>query len=927
MIGYSDRLVSGILQSTHPPRCFGTNRLMTPLRILLFFVFNLASLPWAVAASAADAPSLPQDVKEFETRVRPLLVERCFKCHGPAKQKGGLRLDSADAVKKGGDSGNPLVTPAKPDESLLLRAVRHADGVEAMPPSAKLSDAEIAALARWVESGAHFPAAANPSGSDPATHWSFHRVVRPKVPRIGASSPVDAFLLEKLATKKLTFAPEADRRTLIRRLTFDLIGLPPTPEEVAAFTADTAADAYEKLVDRLLASPHYGERWGRHWLDVARYADNKGYVFFENKNYPWAWTYRDYVIGAFNRDLPYDRFVMEQLAADRLPLDDKKSLAALGFLTVGGHFMGNVHDIIDDRIDAVSRGVLGLTVSCARCHDHKFDPIPQADYYSLYGVFRSCTEPTIPPLWGPPSETPDAKKVAAELAAKEKKLSDFVHAKHKELVTQARMRAGDYLLAAHATRNQPPDDDFMLIADKGDLNPAMIARWRAFLESTRKRKDAAWEMWHRYADAPEADFAKVAVSGVANRLVRAAFASPPKSMKDVAALYGKLLADAESAWLKSGGKTPLADPDAEALRAALYGPTAPADAPLALDWGFLSLFPDRPTQEEYKKLINDVETCAAKGPARAMALFDAERPYEPRVFLRGQPNRLGDSIPRQFLKVLDGNRKPLTSGSGRLELARAIASKENPLTARVFVNRLWMHHFGRGLVNTPGDFGLRGDPPTHPELLDWLAAEFMADDWSVKKLHRRIVVSSAYRQVSLDRSDGVAVDPENRLLWKQNRRRLEFEPLHDSMLAVSGGLATTLGGPSAPLFTGMTRRAVYGYIDRLEFPSLLATFDVPNPAAASPARTLTTVSPQALYLMNGPFARDAARKMLSSRAVATAKTPNEKLDALFLAAFARQPTEKERARLQAFVGKNPKADRWLDLAHGLLMTNEFAFID
>jgi len=880
----------------------------------------------AISARAADAPT-PEKVKEFETRVRPLLVERCFKCHGPAKQKGGLRLDSAEGIRKGGDSGTPLVSAAKADDSLLLRAVRHQEGVEAMPPGAKLSEPEIAALEWWVKRGVFFPENAITPQSDPTTHWAFKRVVRPKIPKNGGTGPVDAFLLEKLAEKHLAFAPAADRRTLIRRLTFDLVGLPPTPAEVAAFVADPAPDAYEKLVDRLLASPHYGERWGRHWLDVARYADNKGYVFFEDKDYPWAWTYRDYVIGAFNRDLPYDRFVSQQLAADQLPLDDQKALAALGFLTVGGHFMGNVHDIIDDRIDVMSRGLLGLTVSCARCHDHKFDPIPQADYYSLYGVFRSCSEPTAPPLWGPPLETPEAKKFAAELEGKEKKLSDFVHAKHKELVTQTRERAADYLLAAHAIRNQPPADDFMLIADKGDLNPAMIARWRAFLEATKTRKDSTWLAWHRYADAAEGDFAKVAIADVGNRMVLEAFAVPPKSMKEVAARYGKLLADVEAAWVKLGGEKPVADPDAEALQAAFHGPTAPADAPLALDWGFLSLFPDRGTQEEYKKLIKDVETCAAKGPPRAMAIFDAERPYEPRVFLRGQPNRLGAPVPRQFLKVLDAKRKPFESGSGRLELAKAIASKESPLTARVFVNRVWMHHFGRGLVNTPGDFGTRGDPPTHQELLDWLAAEFMDDGWSVKRLHRRIVTSAAYRQASLDRAEGFAVDPENRLLWKQNRRRLEFEPLHDSLLAVSGDLASTLGGPAVPLFAGKTRRAVYGYIDRLEFPSLLATFDVPNPAAASPMRTQTTVSPQALYLMNGPFARDAARKLLSAAPVCRAKTPNDKLEVLYLAAFGRPPSDKERARLLMFVNGGSPAERWLDLAHGLLMTNEFAFID
>ena len=884
--------------------------------------------------SSGRCHATPPGEEFFERSIRPTLVERCVACHGPKVRKAGLRLDSRDAALAGGTDG-PVIVPGQPAESRLIAAVKHGGEVK-MPPEGKLPPAEVAALEKWVALGAPWPAQSAllppaKAGAVASDHWSFRAVKRPKVPGDGTGSPVDAFLRAKLAEKNLQPSPEADRRTLVRRLTFDFLGLPPTPSEVAAFQADKSADAYEKVVDRLLASPHYGERWGRHWLDVARYADNKGYVFFEGKDYPWAWTYRDYVIGAINRDLPFDRFVMEQLAADRLDLDDKKSLAALGFLTVGGHFMGNVHDIIDDRIDAITRGLMGLTVSCARCHDHKFDPIPQADYYSLYGVLRSCVEPTVPPLWGTPPEAADSKKFAGELAAKEKQLTDFVLGKHKELVTQARARAGDYLLAAHAARNQPPVDDFMLLADPGDLNPAMIARWRAFLETTRKRRDATWAPWHRYAELPDADFAiraaTVAHAETDNPLVRAAFTAPPKTMKEVVERYGKLLADVEKAWTAAGGKAALPDAASEALRSAFHGPTSPADAPLALDWGFLSLFPDRATQGEYQKLVKEVEAHAAKGPPRAMVLLDAEPPYEPRVFIRGQPNRLGEQVPRQFLKAIDANRKPFTSGSGRLELAQAVGSKDNPLTARVFVNRVWMHHFGRGLVTTPGDFGLRGDPPSHPELLDWLSAEFMARGWSAKKLHRQIVTSAAYRQSSLARDDGLAADPENRLLGTQNRRRLEFESLHDSMLAVSGSLDTTVGGPPVPLFAGRTRRAVYGSIDRLEFPSLLATFDVPNPAATSPERTPTTVATQALYLMNGPFARDAARRLIDSPAVKGAKAPAEKLDAVFLAAFARKPTDAERTRLLAFVAEGSAADRWLDLGHGLLMTNEFTFID
>ncbi len=861
----------------------------------------------------------------FEKSVRPILVEKCVGCHGPTAEKGGLRLDSREAALLGGADGVVLV-PGKPAESKLLAAVKQTGELK-MPKGGKLSNAEVAALEKWIALGAPWPAKAKllpPKGIEVAgaDHWAFQKVKRPAVPA-GAAHPIDAFVNAKLAGKKLAPSPEADRRTLIRRLTFDLHGLPPTPAEVTAFVADDTGGAYEKLIDRLLASARYGERWARHWLDVARYADNKGYVFFEDKNYPWAWTYRDYVIGAFNKDLPYDRFVLEQLAADRLELADGKSLAALGFLTVGGHFMGNTHDVIDDRIDTVTRGFMGLTASCARCHDHKFDPIPAADYYSLYGVFRSGTEPIVPPLYGAVPDTLRNRMMAGFTAMRERKLVEFVTAKHGELVAQARARAGDYLYAAHLAKDRPSADDFMLIADKGDLNPAMISRFKAFLDDTRKRKDPAWALWHRCADATPAELVAVRTGPGDPALLRSQFALPPQSMKEVAERIGRALALADAARKYSG----FALPGTEPLLAALYGPNAPADAPLSLDWGFLSLFPDRGTQGEYQKLVKDVETWAAKGPPRTMALLDAERPYDPKIFLRGNPNRPGADVPRQFLKVLDANRKPFAEGSGRLEFAEAIASEDNPLTARVFVNRVWMHHFGKGIVGTPGDFGLRGDPPTHPELLDWLASQFVADGWSAKKLHKLILTSAAYKRASSDRKEGIAADPENALLWKQNRRRLEFEALHDAMLAVSGSLDYTEGGPSVPLFAGRTRRAVYGAIDRLEFPSLLATFDVPNPAATSPERSNTTVAPQSLYLMNGPFARDAAKRWVNSAAVKGASAPAAKLDALFLSGFGRKPTDAEAKRLLAYVAKGPEAERWIDLAHGLLMTNEFAFVD
>lgn len=937
------RLPARMMAVTNSPNSALTNQRV--VRISIALAASCLLLPGKVRGQ----PLSNEQADFFEQKVRPILVNRCLSCHGAKKAKSGLRLDSRAAMLRGGEQGS-AVAPGKPEESLLVRAVRYQSDLK-MPPTGRLGDKEIADLAHWVSLGA--PWANNLVLATPETlaragskHWAFRPPARPPLPAVHSRwqrTPIDSFILADLAKTGLRPSAAADRRTLVRRTTFDLIGLPPTPQEVDAFETDRDPNAYEKMIDRLLASPHYGERWARHWLDVARYADDKGYVFFEDKNYPWAFTYRDYVIGAFNRDLPYDRFLLEQLAADQLKLDNAKSLAALGFLTVGGHFMNGTHDIIDDRIDVVTRGLMGLTVACARCHDHKFDPIPQADYYSLYGVFRSCQEPAVPPLLDAPPNTDEFRKQDAELKSHEQKLVDFVTKKHRELVHGARTRAGEYLLAAYATRNLPRDDDFMFIADKGDLNPTMITRWRVYLDETRARSDSRWLPWHRLAEVPEAELAQrsEAILGSlrhdskVNSLVRQTL--PPKivSMKELAACYGLLLAKVEARWQKAvessaqaghGPPAKLDEPDAEQLRRVLYGQDAPADAPLALDWGFLSLFPDRATQDEYKKLLQNLESACRKGPPRAMVLLDAPIPFEPRIFERGQHNRLGEAVPRQFLQVVNPQRQPFHRGSGRLEMAQEIVAKTNPLTARVMVNRIWMHHFGTPLVGTPSDFGLRSDPPSHPALLDWLANEFVAESWSIKHLHRLIMTSAVYMQSSLDRDDGLVADAENRLYWRMNRRRLELEPLHDALLAVSQSLDQTLGGAPVSLFGPKPRRSIYAHVDRLEFPSILSTFDVPNPAASSPRRTATTVSPQALFMMNGAFARDAARRLLDSASLQDCGDTAIRLDRLFLALFGRKPDAFERRWAMELLASGP-ADRWLDLVHGLLMTNEFVFVD
>lgn len=896
----------------------------------------------------------------FERRVRPILVANCYSCHGEKKQESDLRLDSRDAVIKGG-AGGAVVELGMPHQSRLLQAIRW-DGDLKMPPQKKLRDGEIAILTEWIAQGIPWPqSAASRNVETWREHWSFQPVRRPSLPAVtnasAASTPIDRYILAELDWAKISPAKEADRRTLIRRATFDLLGLPPTPEEVADFVNDSSPDAWERLLDRLLASPRYGERWGRHWLDIARYADTKGYVFFEEKKYPWAYTYRDYVIQSLNGDLPYDRFVLEQLAADQLELgEDRRPLTGLGFLTVGGHFMNNTHDIIDDRMDVVSRGLLGLTVTCARCHDHKYDPISSADYYAMYGVFRSCYEPMVPPTFNPPPDSEEHRKFQVEMTTREKKLIDFVTQKHSELVADARTRAAEYLLAAYNLRDQPPTDDFMLLVDKGDLNPTMILRWQVYLTERRDKFDPIWTPWHALAALPAESFAgqvpvtleqlKTAAgeSRSINRLVAESLRRMPlASMQDVVQRYGELFKAVEQQWQESTRRadeakqprpTKLDDSDAEELRQVLYGENTPPQVPLAMDWGFLSLFPDRPTQGEYQKLLKETEQWMMTGagaPPRAMVLFDAQRSYEPRVFLRGNPNRLGAPVPRRFLAALGGEAKPFANGSGRLELARAIVDPANPFTSRVIVNRIWMHHFGQGLVRTPSDFGLRSEPPTHPELLDWLSSELVARGWSLKWLHREIMQSAVYRQeaVTEQRERGTNADPENRLLWEFPRRRLDFETQRDAMLAVANSLDLRIGGPPIEILGDavVPRRTIYGLIDRMDVPMLMTTFDFPNPLTTSPQRSETTVAPQALYTMNNRFVREIATRLAARTDVTGPLELAQRIVRQYQLCFGRDPTSEELSQSVAFLTEQPTETRWQRFAHALLLANEFVFID
>ncbi|MDB6003066.1 MAG: hypothetical protein JWR15_53 [Prosthecobacter sp.] len=593
-----------------------------------------------------------------------------------------------------------------------------------------------------------------------AEHWAF----QPLKPVQGGS--IDEFIRRELGRHGLQPAPRADGLALARRAAFDLTGLPPAFAEGLSFS---------QLVDKLLASPHYGEQWARHWLDVARYSDTKGYVYArEEKRWVHATPYRDWVVRALNADMAYDRFLLLQLAADQVVPPQSPDLAAMGFLTLGRRFLGVTHDIIDDRIDVVTRGALGLTVACARCHDHKFDPIPTRDYYALYGVFQSCAE----------AVAPCAKSEDPKLAELVKKNHDLMTKRREEQMERTRARAMDYQRAL-SELDKYPEQGFDQIIDEKDLNPFIVHRWKAWVETHH---------------------------GI--ELTEEALKRPD---------------------------SPAYVPDEHITNNEMYFPT-----------GIITeLWKAQGEVDRY--LLNN-----STAPKHATVLVDRALPSTPRVLLRGNPLTKGDSVPRQFLSLF-GSQRPFTQGSGRLEMARAIVDPRNPLTARVMVNRIWQHHFGRGLVSTPSDFGKQGSAPSHPELLDWLARRFIDSGWSIKAMHRLIMMSETYQQSS----GGGAVepahaDPDNRLLWRMNPHRLSFEEVRDAWLTAAGRLSLNVGGDPLPLFAaGNQRRTLYALVDRENVPAVMRTFDFANPDLSIPQRTETTV-PAAGVVWHEPSFRRAA---------------------------------------------------------------------
>ncbi len=734
--------------------------------------------PVTPAASSSGKPHFtPAQIEFFEKRIRPVLSENCYECHTGANAKNGLELDYRDGWVRGSDY-RKIIDLKTPSRSVVILAVSHSGekGIPSMPNKReKLPTETVGLLQEWIAMGLPWPEEAprKRESVDPLQHWSFQPVKVPALPA-DAGNPIDWFIHRAQTAAGVNSAPRADRATLYRRLSFDLLGLPPRYQELRAFVDDPRPDqiVWAELVDRLLDSPHYGERWARLWMDVARYADTKGYEGGGvERRFIYSYTYRDWLIRAFNEDLPYDKFLLYQIAAEQLVDSagpDRRHLAAMGFLSLSRN--GSQEDILDDRIDTTFRGTMALTVSCAKCHDHKSDPIPTRDYYGLYGIFlNSLTVDT--PTIGDPPKTPEYEKYAKELAVKQKEIDELL---------------------------------------------------QAAIEIAKKEN--------------------------------------PTLAKNPAALRNKV------------------DPETRKKLRELEG--------------------------KRDKFVADSQMDADK----AIILRDRDQPINQHVFIRGNPGRPGELAPRQFLSLVadNGEARPFTQGSGRLEMAKAITAPSNPLTGRNIVNRVWMWHFGEGIVRSIDDFGHTGERPDHPELLDWLADYFLRSGSSFKKLHRLILTSDTWTQQSSNPKTeaNMLVDAENRLLWKYKKRRLEFEQMRDAMLDVAGNLDLALfGRPVEILASGyQNRRSVYAFIDRQNLNPAFRNFDFSNPQETTGKRPNTTIPMQALFTMNNTFVMDQAEVLARQTDQAS-----DRIAALHHAVFAKDPTAYDRKMAEGFLSDFQRA--------------------
>ncbi len=918
----------------------------------------LCCLVVTASAAAQEPPADPAGLEFFEKSIRPLLVQHCAECHDHGKTEGGLSLSSRAALLKGGDSG-PAVVSGRPAESRLIEALRYKNLDLQMPPSGALPAADVEAFEKWVAMGAPDPRTETTPAHAPQRgmsieagreFWSMKPVVRPEVPEVAhrdrVQTPVDAFLLNHLESNGLSPAPPADRRTLIRRATFDLTGLPPTATEVDAFLADESPDAFDRMIERLLASPQYGVRWGRHWLDVARYADSNG--LDENLAFGNAWRYRDYVVDAFNNDKPFDRFLMEQVAGDLLPDATAETRTATGFLVLGAKVLAEpdreklVMDTIDEQLDTVGKAFLGLTLGCARCHDHKFDPILQSDYYALAAIFKSTktfgdSNTGAIKHWNEFSLASEAeqeamKPVDAAIAEKQKAASSFKSSAMSSVRSTARAKAAEYLAAASTIRPGMSLTEVEPVATARGLHPRILHHCRLHL--SYHEDDPLFERWRTLAAAGDAD-------GIEQH-------------------YRKLFADADAALAEAKQADPkatsLSDPVLEAARAAINDAAGFLAVPPQPQFAF-----DAATLAEYHRLAEEhrvLESAAPDLPA-AMSVGDGTVVANLPIHIRGSHRNLGTPVDRGIPEVLK-QAVPMpefsAGSSGRLELARWMADEKHPLTARVYVNRVWRWHFGSGLVGSTENFGLLGDRPTHPELLDWLASEFVKSGWSTRELHRLIMRSAAYQMSSRHPSpdSAIAADPENRWLWKFPMQRLEAEQIRDSILAVSGRLDDRLGGKSVPLRNRQfvfdhtsidhtrydsLRRAAYLPVIRNNVYTLFEQFDFPDPTMPTGNRSSTTVAPQALLLMNSELVLDSSEE-LARTVLAQAATDEARLLLAYRQILGRLPDARDVEQARAFlndatshaatrsdaVDSSAVVQAWAMLCQSLLASNEFLYV-
>jgi hypothetical protein len=879
----------------------------------------------------------------FESKIRPILATNCYSCHTDS-QLGGLRVDSSEALLKGGGRG-PAIVPGDPDKSLLISAVRQTDADLKMPMGGKLKPAEVADLAEWIKAGAVWSKSAAPVvaatagkkyviSAERRQFWSLVLLANPPVPSVKdtkwAKTDIDRFVLANLEKQGLKPVPPANKRDLIRRATLDLTGLPPTPEETAAFLKDTSPEAFGKVVDRLLASPHYGERWGRYWLDIARYGEDdyrslnpnpKGY-----RPYPNAYLYRDWVIQAFNDDLPYDQFVKAQLAGDLMdPKIRYKMLPATGFLGLGPWYYDNGSNEVTraderhDRVDAVTRGFLGLTVACARCHDHKYDPIPQSDYYALAGVFYNTIYEEYPAA--PKKVVEDYTKLEDDLDLKQKIMQEESQNLSTELSRTLALQIANYLEGVYEVAGKPKKE-IAQVVEQRKLDYELLERWIKYMgKVTDKYKyKEPWQAMMKKGGSPE-EAKKLAEKfqtdvleamlqktdiDAQNKVIadKDIEGTKPKKRTDKPSNFVsnkdfnpgswlRLLSlpdDQNNLWIEIFQRELRDDDDPNAMMAS--GRQGNPGVLLFRGWGLQTRVGPE-TQARIKSLQDDVDAARKKLEPHYPFIHgvkDSETPVNIPLSIRGNPENLGPEVQRHFLSVLsEGDPDPLTKGSGRLAVADDIVNQ--PIALRVIVNRIWKEHFDTGIVDTPSNFGQMGERPTNPELLEYLASTFVKDGLSIKKLHREIMLSSVYQLGTQNDQANFGKDSGNRAYWRFNRRRMDAEQLRDSVLAVAGNLDDSIGGQSQDLTPAFKRRTVYGKVSRYKLDTYLQTFDFPSPNISAEKRFTTTVPLQRLFLMNSDFMQIEAEEL--AKRVSAEPDNKARIKKMYQLVYGRDPSEEE----------------------------------